>query len=263
MATNIVSAHTSKEHRNEVISHSAVLEDLDTLIQSRSILLHRFYVAWTRGDLTRDHLAAYATLYYPHVASFPTYLRVAAAQTADATISAELERNLHDELSSPKPHDELWLEFAEALGVDRHVVKTAPPHPAAVKMISTFTRLAGEGVASGLAALYAYESQQPEVSRQKMEGLRQRYGVERATGLGYFTVHALTDIEHRRGERDGLARCLEAGTSPRTILDAAHQALDAYWALLDGVCQQAGIPANSWGAAPHEEGAKDATEALE
>jgi len=225
------------------MTHSAVLEELDALIVSRNILQHPFYVAWERGDLTRDQLATYATVYYPHVAGFPSYLRAAAAQTADAVIHAELERNLNDELSHPKPHDELWLDFAEALGVDRHTVTTTPPHPAADTMISTFVRLAEEGVASGLAALYAYESQQPEVSRRKMEGLRQRYGVESSTGLAYFDVHATTDLEHRRGEREGLARCLDAGASPPAIIDAAHQALDAYWGLLDGVCEQAGIVA--------------------
>ena len=223
------------------MTHSAVLEELDALICSRSILQHPFYVAWERGDLTREHLATYATVYYPHVAAFPTYLRMAAAQTEDAVIRAELERNLDDELSHPKPHDELWLEFTEALDVDRRTVTTATPHRAAAAMISTFVRLADEGIASGLAALYAYESQQPEVSRQKMEGLRQRYGVDSPTGLAYFDVHATTDVEHRQGERDGLARCLDAGASPVTIVEAARQALDAYWGLLDGVCEQTGI----------------------
>jgi len=45
-------------------------------------------------------------------------------------------------------------------------------------------------------------------------------------------------IEHRLGERQALLRCLESGASPQVVLDSASQALDAYWGLLDGVCQE-------------------------
>ena len=55
-------------------------------------------------------------------------------------------------------------------------------------------------------------------------------------------MHAETDIEHRLGERLALQICLESGASPQAVLDSADQALDAYWGLLDGVCQEAGIP---------------------
>ena len=37
-----------------------VLNQLDQLIRSRSILMHPFYVAWQLGDLTAEQLAIYA-----------------------------------------------------------------------------------------------------------------------------------------------------------------------------------------------------------
>jgi pyrroloquinoline-quinone synthase len=98
------------------------------------------------------------------------------------------------------------------------------------------------GSAQALAALYAYESQQPEVSRQKSDGLHQFYGVDDSETLAYFEVHAETDIEHRAGERMALRVCLDFGASPQAVLDSAGQALDAYWGLLDGVCQETGVP---------------------
>ena len=94
---------------------------------------------------------------------------------------------------------------------------------------------------TGVSALYAYESQQPEVSRQKLDGLRKHYGIENQKTLAYFKVHAKADIEHSLGERQILQRHLERGTSETTVLDAASCALDAYWNLLDGVCDQANI----------------------
>jgi len=217
------------------------LHRLDRLIQSRSILLHPFYVAWQCGKLTRDQLMVYAKVYYPHVASFPHYLQ-SAVDSADDPVRPELERNLADEISHPKPHNELWLDFAEGLGLERLTVAHAAPRPAAQKIVNTFDRLTRSGTARALAALYAYESQQPEVSRQKADGLRRYYGVGSPTALAYFEVHAETDIQHRNGERCALAGCLASGASPGVILDSATEALDAYWGLLDGICEDAEIP---------------------
>ena len=223
---------------------SDVLHTLDARVHARSILQHPFYIAWERGALTRAQLAIYARTYYPHVHAFPRYLEATIERTDDAASRVELQRNLADELSRPKAHHELWLDFADALGLDRHRVATAPPTPSARATVETFERLTSRDLASGLAALYAYESQQPEVSRRKMGGLRESYGVRSATGLAYFEVHATTDLQHREGERKALARCLAGGTSPAVVLDAATDALDAYWGLLDGVCDEAGVSAS-------------------
>lgn len=222
-----------------------VLDSLDQHVNARSILQHPFYTAWERGELTRDQLATYARIYYPHVQAFPGYLRAAIACADDPTTQDELQRNLSDELSEPKSHAELWLDFAEALGLDHQAVTAASPAPAARAIVDTFERLARQDLASGLAALYAYESQQPEVSIRKMSGLRERYDVTDAPGLAYFEVHATADIHHRQGERDALARCLESGTDPEVITRAADEALDVYWGLLDAVCEEAGVTASA------------------
>ena len=97
---------------------------------------------------------------------------------------------LSDELSCPKPHTELWLDFAEGLGLSRMAVAYAAPRPAAVHMVDTFDRLTRTETIAAVAALYAYESQQPEVSRQKVDGLRRHYGVDSPHALAYFDVHA-------------------------------------------------------------------------
>lgn len=217
------------------------LRRLDALIESRSILRHPFYVAWQRGTLTREQLATYARVYYPHVAAFPRYIAAATASAADPEVRDALDRNLADELHHPKAHSELWLDFAAGLGVDRALIEDAAPHVATQSIVATFDRLTRSGTANALAALYAYESQQPEVSRQKADGLRQHYGITDPAALGYFEVHAETDVQHRAEEHASLQRCLAAGASGEVVLDSANQALDAYWALLDGVCEEAGI----------------------
>ena len=56
---------------------ATALRELDESIRERSILKHPFYRAWERGELTREQLATYAGIYYPHVRAFPRYLAVA------------------------------------------------------------------------------------------------------------------------------------------------------------------------------------------
>jgi pyrroloquinoline-quinone synthase len=220
---------------------SDVLHEIDETIRARSILRHPFYQAWERGDLTREQLATYARIYYPHVRAFPGYLEEAIGQAEDPAIRAELEDNLADELGNPAPHDELWLDFAEGMGADPDEVRRAEPHAAADAIVRTFSDLARESLAGGLAALYAYESQQPEVSCTKTAGLRAHYGVEDPAPLAYFEVHEAADVRHRQGERDALAACLAAGATREELRRATERALDAYWGLLDGVCQEVGV----------------------
>ena len=220
------------------------LRALDDLIRERSILQHPFYRAWQRGELTRDQLATYSRVYYPHVAAFPTYLENAINCAADSSTRRALEDNLLDELMNPAPHPELWLDFAEATGQDRDGVKRAEPIPRVSRTISTFDRLTNHDIASGLTALYAYESQQPDVAAEKLRGLRESYGIQSNSALSYFTVHATADLEHRAGERTALARCLDNRTSVDTVMNAANEALDAYWNLLDGVCEEAQLRAD-------------------
>jgi pyrroloquinoline-quinone synthase len=214
---------------------------VDKLISTRSILEHPFYLAWRRGKLTKAQLATYARVYYPHVLAFPSYLRNAIQCAGDVEARQELENNLADELGIPAPHSQLWLDFAEAMGAERAAVKDSSPCSKAAEAVSLFEQLTARDCATGLATLYAYESQQPSVAQEKIQGLRLFYGVSEARALSYFSVHATADVEHGRAERASLARCLHNGESAEKILFATAESLDAYWGLLDGVCDEAGV----------------------
>jgi len=223
------------------MTREQALRALDDLIQQRSILQHPFYRAWQGGELTRDQLATYARVYYPHVAAFASYLKNAINCAGDAVTKFALEQNLNDELTKPAPHPELWLNFATATGQDREAVASAKPVRKTSDTIATFARLTSRNIASGLAALYAYESQQPEVALEKLRGLTGFYQIQSSEGLNYFTVHATADVEHRAAERCAIGRCLDCGASSSTTMNAAEEALNAYWNLLDGVCEEANL----------------------
>src|SRR5213594_3187159 len=93
------------------------LNEIDNDIAAKHLLKHPFYLAWTRGELTRQALTDYARQYYHHVAAFPTYLSTVHAKCDDQHTRKQLLNNLIDEETGSPNHAELWLQFAEALGV--------------------------------------------------------------------------------------------------------------------------------------------------
>src|SRR5215471_12309459 len=95
------------------------LDEIDTDIAAKHLLKHPFYLAWTRGELSKDALVDYARQYYHHVAAFPTYLSATHVKCEDQTTRRQLLANLIDEEAGSPNHPELWLKFAEGLGVSK------------------------------------------------------------------------------------------------------------------------------------------------
>src|SRR5258708_19650907 len=106
-----------------------ILDELDAQIAARSILDHPFYRAWSAGSLSRQDLATYARVYYPHVAAFPGYLEAAAERAELPAVRAELLDNLREERTVPGPHAKLCLDFPHALRPPP--LAASPPHPPA------------------------------------------------------------------------------------------------------------------------------------
>ena len=221
---------------------AAFLDALDLKIAGRNVLLHPFYQAWNAGTLSREALQDYAAQYYKHVAAFPTYLSAAHSNTPDASARRILLQNLCDEEAGYPNHPELWLQFAEGMGLSRAEAENAPAQTETLALIETFQTLCRSGrYTDAIAALYAYESQIPEVAATKIAGLISRYGVTDDATLKYFTVHAEADVVHRAEERALLAKHI---TSPEQVASAnraADLALEAVWNLLSGVCERHAI----------------------
>ncbi len=215
---------------------------IDAVLAEKSLLKHPFYQAWTAGTLTREDLAHYARQYYAQEARFPRYLSAVHSNCPDAAVRKVLLENLNHEEAGAENHPELWLRFAGAVGADRASVLDAAADAKTVECVETFDRLSRGDWRLGLAALYAYEAQQPVVAKTKIDGLKSRYGLDSKDALGFFQVHESVDAWHSQSERDLLNA--EIARDPRLIdglVASAGQACDALNALLDGVCEARGI----------------------
>jgi len=218
------------------------LKRLDEMVAEKHLLKHPFYRLWTEGKLTRENLREYAVSYYPHVAAFPRYVSGVHSGCEDAGLRQELLENLIEEERGPDNHPALWRRFAVALGAGEADLAAGPRTPEVARAIAVFSSATREGsIAEGLAALYAYESQIPEIAKTKREGLETFYGIADGEATRFFTVHEKADVWHRQVEREALGRVAGTSEERQKALDSAARCLDALNGALDGVMRENGL----------------------
>jgi pyrroloquinoline-quinone synthase len=217
------------------------LDEIDQQVAAKHLLRHPFYLAWTRGELSKEALTDYARQYYHHVAAFPTYLSAAHAKCDDQATRKQLLNNLVDEEAGSPNHPELWLNFAGGLGISEADVQKAEPLPETKKLVDTFRSVCGDAsTAEALAALYAYESQIPEICESKIGGLKRHYGVTDPEHYHYFTVHIEADREHSAAERKMLSAHVNEENF-KSVIGSVNRVLNALWGMLSGVCRRHAI----------------------
>ncbi len=218
------------------MDHQRFLEELYRRITQYDLLCHPFYKAWSAGELTRDDLREYSAAYYHHVAAFPTYLSAFHSSLPDGELRRAVLRNLSDEEIDGVAHSELWLDFAEGMGNRREDVRRSKPIRQVKDLLNTFRRIVRDQSPAGvLAAFYAYESQVPEIAKQKARGLRERYGADERS-CRYFALHQTADAYHARTWDHQLRQILQSNPElAEEAQDAAEEAARALWRALDGI----------------------------
>ena len=217
------------------------LDKIDNDVAEKHLLKHPFYLAWTRGELSKQALTDYARQYYHHVAAFPTYLSAVHAQCDDQATRKQVLINLIDEEAGSPNHPELWKQFAQGLGVNDIDLARIEKQPETKELIETFRSACGKGsTAEGLGALYAYESQIPSICESKIDGLKKHYGFTKPEHYEYFTVHIEADREHSAAEREMLSRYINERNF-ESVKASVNRVLDALWEMLSGVCRRHAI----------------------
>ena len=215
---------------------------IDSKVAERAMLSHPFYQAWTEGRLPLDTLRGYARQYFHHVEAFPRAVSAVHSACPDREGRRMLAENLAEEEgveAGKQDHATLWLMFACGLGEDEDAVRRERLNAETIELIETFRRLSRRSYASGLGALYAYESQFPGVASAKIEGLIERYGITAEETLRFFRVHESADVEHGRVCRELLDR-LPEGEREEAVAAGAELA-GALWNFLSGVEREATV----------------------
>lgn len=214
-----------------------LVQRLNQIISERHLLKNKFYHAWSKGELTHQNLQNYAIQYYAQVTSFPRFISRVHTGCPEIEARKVLLTNLMDEECHGTDHPTLWMQFVEGLGASRELVKVTAPIVEAETMVNKYYELAERDWTDGLCALYAYESQVPEVSASKIAGLKQFYGITDERTLEFFTAHQAYDVEHAKQ----IASLIEKYADPKRAELATCEAADALNGFLDGMCREEGI----------------------
>ena len=215
---------------------------IDSKVAERAMLSHPFYQAWTEGRLPLDTLRAYAGQYFHHVEAFPRAVSAVHSACPDRDGRRMLAENLAEEEgleAGKQDHASLWLMFACGLGTSEDAVRTQQLNAETQALIDTFRKLSRRSYASGLGALYAYESQFPAIASAKIEGLIDRYGISDEETLRFFRVHETADVEHSSVCRTLLDRLPEDERADAVA--AGEELAGALWNFLSGVEARAAL----------------------
>ncbi|MGE0634445.1 MAG: CADD family putative folate metabolism protein [Pseudobdellovibrionaceae bacterium] len=196
------------------------------------MLTHPFYQAWMQGELTVDDLQKYSSQYKPFVDAFPRFVSRIHSQCEDPATRHQLLMNLVEEEGFPrgKDHPTLWKQFATGMGVSSYDFENGTYNEASKALVDTFWKHCNSSYAEGLAALYTYEHQIPEIAKAKIEGLKKFYGVTAEATTEFFSVHEEADVLHSES-CEALLNQLPAEVREKALA-AATESAQALWNFL-------------------------------
>ena len=215
-------------------------KELNKKLDQYHLLNHPFYKSWNDGKLTREIIKDYAEQYYQHVKAFPRYISATHSLCTDLDKRKILLENLLDEEKDGADHPKLWKNFAVAIGADIKEIENVKKENFTEELIANFFKHGRSSYAEGLASLYTYERQIPEIAETKIRGLKNHYGVTSKKGLEFFEVHKAADVYHREACEKLLDQMSkeEQNKAERSALSTAK----FLWNFLTGMAVKHNIP---------------------
>jgi len=143
-------------------------KQLNEKLDEYHLLRHPFYKSWNEGKLTRQIIKDYAEQYYQHVKAFPRYISATHSLCEDIEKRKILLENLQDEENQNKDHPKLWKNFAVAMGAKKEEIDSVKKEKFTKELIDNFFKNGRASYAEGLASLYTYERQIPEIAESNI-----------------------------------------------------------------------------------------------
>ena len=169
---------------------SQLIKKIAQIIEDKSLLNHPFYEMWSEGKLEFQSLVGYSKEYYQLAKQVPKFMEPI-VDMAPSEARSELISNMNEETE----HIRLWENFAFSMGITKDDLTSYQGLKKTNEAVNNLASLM-ESYDEGACAMYAFEKEIPKISKTKMEGLKNFYGLDSKDATEYFEEHMSADIRH-------------------------------------------------------------------
>ena len=208
---------------------SELIKKIDQIIEDKSLLNHPFYEMWSEGKLEFQSLVGYSKEYYQLAKQVPKFMEPI-VDMAPSDARSELISNMNEETE----HIRLWENFAFSMGITKDDLTSYQGLKKTNEAVNNLASLM-ESYDEGACAMYAFEKEIPKISKTKMEGLKNFYGLDSKDATEYFEEHMSADIRHAASWKKIIN---SSSKNHDKLLKIAKKSVDAQNLLLDS-CYEA------------------------
>ena len=208
---------------------SELIKKIDQIIEDNTLLNHPFYEMWSEGKLEFQSLVGYSKEYYQLAKQVPKFMEPI-VDMAPSDVKSELISNMNEETE----HIRLWENFAFSMGITKDDLTSYQGLKKTNEAVNNLASLM-ESYDEGACAMYAFEKEIPKISKTKMEGLKNFYGLDSKDATEYFEEHMSADIRHAASWKKIIN---SSSKNHDKLLKIAKKSVDAQNLLLDS-CYEA------------------------
>ena len=213
----------------------------DLIDTGRSFGAHPLWLRIGEGGVDRAGLQRFAVEFFLQVREFPR----AVSALHSACPHSEERRLLAESLWEEEtglvsgcnlPHPELFIVFAEALGLSREQLVEGVALPATASLIHWFELSTRQrSFLEGAAAInLAAEGQVPGAFGPFARALEKHYGLDREA-VAFWDVHEMADREHSDVGDHIVVRFADTTEKQDAVRRAVQCSLDRWWQFFDGI----------------------------
>jgi len=169
---------------------SELIKKIDQIIEDNTLLNHPFYEMWSEGKLEFQSLVGYSKEYYQLAKQVPKLMEPI-VDMAPSDVKSELISNMNEE----SDHIRLWENFAFSMGISRDDLTSYQGLKKTNDAVNNLASLM-KSYDEGACAMYSFEKEIPKISKTKVEGLKNFYGLDSKDSIEYFEEHMSADIRH-------------------------------------------------------------------
>jgi pyrroloquinoline quinone (PQQ) biosynthesis protein C len=224
------------------IASGAFAKELYGVVAARHSKDHPLIGMIERGELTNEQLLGFSVQFYQLFAKiFPKPIAALYARCPDdAEIEKHLLENLIEEgtgqVSGSKSHRDLFIDFAQGLGLNREALDAAEPLPETAALLNWRDVLFYQRpwIEAMAAQGYALEGTAAERMKRLVRGMRTHYAIA-PEAMGYWAVHIEVEDEHGSVGEIAAQKFVHTDAEQAAVREAVQRTLDTFWIFFDGV----------------------------